>query len=116
MQRAVVVLLRQDAEVGRWPLVTDGALELDTLERIARTKLAAQRLGCDIRLEQVCPLLRGLLDLVGLELYASRWSGAAKAGNSAAVSRKLWWPTMRSLDSSSTWIDHGKNPPSGSMR
>ena len=68
MQRAVVVLLHRETEVARWPFVTDGALELDAVEHIARTKLCARRLGCDIRLEQVCPLLRGLLDLVGLTL------------------------------------------------
>lgn len=68
VQRATVVLLHGDTEVGRWPFVADGALELDAVDRIARTKLRAQRLGCDTRLEQVCPRLRGLLDLVGLEL------------------------------------------------
>lgn len=64
----MVVLLHRDREVGRWPFVTDDEVDLDAVECIARTMLGARRLGCDIRLEQVCPRLRGLLDLVGLEL------------------------------------------------
>ena len=31
-----------------------------------------------------------------------------------SVSRKLWWPTILSPETSSTWIDHGAQPPSGS--
>ena len=67
MQRAVIVLVRRDREVGRWPLECE-RVDLETVDHLARTKLAAQRLGCTLRLEQVCPQLRGLLDLVGLTI------------------------------------------------
>lgn len=67
MQRAVIVLVRRDREVGRWPLDCE-RVDLDTVDHLARTQLSARRLGCDIRLEHVCPHLRGLLDLVGLSL------------------------------------------------
>ena len=65
MQRAVVVLVRGEREVGRWPLDCERA-DLDAVDQLARTQLAAQRLGCTIRLEQLCPQLRDLLELVGL--------------------------------------------------
>ena len=67
MQRAVVVLVRGEREVGRWPVECD-RVDLDVIDHLARTQLSAKRLGCDIRLEVVCPGLRGLLDLVGLRL------------------------------------------------
>ena len=63
----MVVLVRGEREVGRWPVDAD-RVDLGTIEELARTQLSARRLGCDIRLEQVCPHLRGLLDLVGLAL------------------------------------------------
>ncbi len=66
MQRAEVVLVRREREVSRWPFVTDGRLDLSHVEHLARTQLCARRLGCTIRLERVCPALRGLLDLTGL--------------------------------------------------
>ena len=66
MQRAVIVLVRRDREVSRWPLDCE-RVDLDIVDHLARTRLAAQRLGCTIRLERVCPHLRGLLDLVGLD-------------------------------------------------
>ena len=66
VQRAVVVLVRGEREVGRWALDCERA-DLGAVDHLARTQLAAHRLGCTIRLEQVCPQLRGLLDLVGLE-------------------------------------------------
>ena len=67
MQRAVVVLVRGRREVGRWPIECD-AVDLDVVDRLARTRLGARRVGYDIRLEHVCPHLRDLLDLVGLTL------------------------------------------------
>ena len=67
MQRAVVVLVRGEREVGRWPIDCD-RVDLATIDHVARTQLSARRLGCEIRLEQVCPHLRDLLDLVGLQL------------------------------------------------
>jgi hypothetical protein len=68
VQRAVVVLIRRDTEVGRWPFLTDDHLDLSAIDDLARTQLAAQRLGCSIRLEDVCPSLLGLLELVGLRV------------------------------------------------
>ena len=63
----MVVLVRGEREVGRWPITSD-RVDLGTVDHLARTQLSAKRLGCEIRLEQGCPLLRGLLDLVGLTL------------------------------------------------
>ena len=66
VQRAEVVLLRRGAEISRWSLDTAARLDLATVDHLARTQLCAHRLGCVIRLERVCPALRGLLDLCGL--------------------------------------------------
>lgn len=66
VQRAMVVLVRRDAELMRWGLETPERLDLSVVDRLARTQLAAHRLGCRIQLRHVCPQLRGLLDLTGL--------------------------------------------------
>lgn len=63
----MVVLVRGEREVDRWPIERD-RVDLETVDHLARTRLSARRLGCDIHLEQVCPRLRDLLDLVGLTL------------------------------------------------
>ncbi len=71
MLRAVVVLIRRDAEVATWPLST-AHLDLSVIDEGARLRLAAVRLGCTVELRQVCPELRELLDLVGLGVEVSR--------------------------------------------
>jgi hypothetical protein len=62
----VVVLVRDGAELARWPLAQQDRLDLAVVDQLARWQLAAGRLGCAIRLLGACPELAGLLDLVGL--------------------------------------------------
>lgn len=65
--RGVVVLVRDDREVGQWPLELPGTtVDLDTIDHLSRLQLAARRLGCEVRFVRVCPRLRELLDLAGL--------------------------------------------------
>jgi hypothetical protein len=66
MQPATVLLLRHDTEVTRWTLY--GRADLATVDELARLQLSAKRLGCRIALEDPCPILQSLLDLVGLDL------------------------------------------------
>jgi len=63
---ARVVLSRGDIEVASWPLTTGDRLDLGVVDDLARLHLAAGRLGCLIRLRDVCVELSELLDLVGL--------------------------------------------------
>jgi hypothetical protein len=63
---ATVVLVRGDAELGRWALPRAGRVDLDAVDALARAALAARRLGCAIRLRDADPELLGLLGLVGL--------------------------------------------------
>lgn len=65
--RGVVVLVRGDREVGRWPLELPGAtVDLATIDHLSRLQLAARRLGCELRLAHLCPRVYELLDLAGL--------------------------------------------------
>lgn len=64
--RVVVVLLDGDSELATWRLDCPVPPDLSAVETVARLQLAARRLGCSIRLEDPCPDLRELLDLVGL--------------------------------------------------
>jgi hypothetical protein len=66
MRPATVVLLRNDVEVTRWTLY--GRADLATVDELARLQLSAKRLGCRIALDEPCPGLLSLLDLVGLDL------------------------------------------------
>lgn len=64
---AVVVFLRDDLEVRRWPLDLPAAgVDFTTVDHLARLQLTARRLGGEIRLTAVSPRLRELLDLAGL--------------------------------------------------
>jgi hypothetical protein len=63
---ARVVLSRGDIEVASWPLTTGDRLDLRLVDDLARLHLAAERLGCSLRLRDVCVELSELLDLVGL--------------------------------------------------
>lgn len=63
---AVLVLVRGDAVLARWPLAQCDRLDLAVVDQLARWQLAARRLGCAIRLVRACPELAGLLDLAGL--------------------------------------------------
>jgi hypothetical protein len=61
-----VVLVRGDVEVARWPLAQVTRPDLSAIDELARLQLAAQRLGCSIRLSDACGYLWELLDLAGL--------------------------------------------------
>jgi hypothetical protein len=65
--RAEVVLLRDGAEVARWPLLCeDGRVDLGAVNAVARLQLEARRQGCTVWLRHACPDLIQLLELVGL--------------------------------------------------
>lgn len=67
MVRGSVVLVRDDREVGRWPLDLPGTtVDLATVDYLSRLQLTVKRLACEIRLAHLCPRLRELLDLAGL--------------------------------------------------
>jgi hypothetical protein len=63
---AVVVLVLGDAELASWPLAGCGRPDLTVVDDLARWQLAAQRVGCSIRLRDACGELTELLDLAGL--------------------------------------------------
>ena len=62
---AVVFVVHGDAEVAIGQLSCDRP-DLELIDALARLQLAARRLGCSIRLRDVTPDLRRLLDLTGL--------------------------------------------------
>jgi hypothetical protein len=63
----LVVLVRSDQELGRWPLEVRGTtVDLATIDDLSRLQLMAKRLGCEIRLAHLCPRVRELLELAGL--------------------------------------------------
>jgi hypothetical protein len=64
--RAVVVLLRDGAEVLLGPVYAPGRCDLGFVEDLLRVQLAARRFGWSIRLRDVQPELRELVELVGL--------------------------------------------------
>jgi hypothetical protein len=63
---AMVVLTDGDTELASWPLLVDGAVDFDVVDRLAGLQLAARRMGCSIGLRLACPDLVALLDLAGL--------------------------------------------------
>jgi ABC-type transporter Mla MlaB component len=63
---AVVVLVRDGAELASWPLTQGDRLDLAVVDQLARWHLAARRLGYSIELRGACPRLVELLNLVGL--------------------------------------------------
>ena len=63
---ATIVLARGDTEVASWPLAPSGRTGLELVDELAHLQLAAQRLGCSIRLRDAWKALSELLDLVGL--------------------------------------------------
>ncbi len=67
MVRGVVVLVRDDQEVDRWPLEVPGrTVDLTTIEYLSRLQLTAKRLGYEIRLARLSPRVHELVDLAGL--------------------------------------------------
>ena len=74
-----VVLLRDGEEISSWPLPAEERLTLAVVDRLARIRLAAGRMGCTIRLRRPAPALVELLDLVGLDRVFSRRPGDTAA-------------------------------------
>lgn len=64
--RAVVMLVRDGQEVPLGPVYGPEYCDLGFVEGLLRVQLAARRLGWSIRLTEVRPDLRELVELVGL--------------------------------------------------
>jgi hypothetical protein len=64
--RAVVVLLRDGQEVLLGPVYAPDRCDLGFVDGLLRVQLAARRFGWGIKLREVRPELRELVDLVGL--------------------------------------------------
>jgi hypothetical protein len=62
----VVVLVRDETELGRWPVVVDGRPDLAHVELLARLQLQARRSGACLHVRILCPVLRDLVCLAGL--------------------------------------------------
>ena len=78
----MLVLVRGDAELGSWPLVMKGRLDLSVVDELARLQVAAHRVGCAIRLRYISAELWELLDLVGLGVEVG---GEAEGGEQVDV-------------------------------
>jgi ABC-type transporter Mla MlaB component len=78
---------------GRPVLVCDiGGLDradLEAIDAIARLALAAQRLGCALRLENASPDLRDLVALVGLAEVVSCWTASGIESGGQAEQREV---------------------------
>ncbi len=81
---AIVVLVRDHAELATWPLRWWGPPGLEAVDELARLRLLAGRLGCSIQVRGACVELRELLDLVGLsEVLLGDPDGPARIGREA---------------------------------
>ena len=63
---AKVVLIGADGTVAVTRLVSDRSPDLSTVDQVVRMVLAARRAHAELHLEEVCPILVGLLDLAGV--------------------------------------------------
>jgi hypothetical protein len=63
---AIVVLVRGDDVVAKWPLSRSRRPGLAIADELARLQLAAKRMGCRIELRDPGADLLAVLDLVGL--------------------------------------------------
>jgi ABC-type transporter Mla MlaB component len=61
------VLRRGDAEVAAWPLPVCDRADVGIVDQLARLQLEAKRLGCSIRLRNVCAELVELIEFAGLD-------------------------------------------------
>jgi hypothetical protein len=61
-----VVVVDGGVEVALWRADHLDRPTLEVVQALARLQLHAKRLGCEIKVRDACPELRGLLDLVGL--------------------------------------------------
>ena len=66
VSRPTVVLRRGEVDVASWPLPC-GDADIGVVDQLARLQLEAKRLGCTIRVRNVCAELCELLELSGLE-------------------------------------------------
>jgi len=81
----VVVLVSGDVELASWTLRRGGCLDLAAVDHLARLQVAANRLGCSVRLRSPAPGLLELLDLVGLAdvVVGDDVGGSGQAGREA---------------------------------
>jgi ABC-type transporter Mla MlaB component len=63
----IVVLTRDGRDVATWPLPLCGRPDMAVVDGLARLQLEARRLGCSIRLRNVCRQLAELIELSGLD-------------------------------------------------
>ena len=78
------MLGRGDEELASWPLMACGAVDLAVVDELARVQLAARRMGCSIRLRDVCEELVELLEFVGLRAVL-QVLGQAECGEEVGV-------------------------------
>ena len=63
----MVVVRRDGVELIRWAVLVDGRPDLEVLDELARTALAARRSGDELHVEVRCPTLDDLISLAGLD-------------------------------------------------
>ena len=62
----MVVLVRGDAELARWPLLRGDRPGLALVDELARCQLEARRIGCEVQLRDACVEVWELLEVAGL--------------------------------------------------
>ena len=64
--RAVVLVVDDHTEITLFHLARPEIVDLGVIDSLASLQLAARRLGWAVRVDDPCPTLRGLIELVGL--------------------------------------------------
>jgi len=96
-----VLLIRGDAEVVSWPLLSGRHPGLSLVDQLARLQLTARRLGCSIRLRNEPAWLRELIGLVGLadvlltDAPSARCGGNGDPGGTARKSAQHLAPVQQ---------------------
>jgi hypothetical protein len=85
---AIIVLVRDDAEVVSWPLAGSARPTLDVVDELARLHLMARRAGYTIRLRDASAEFGELLDLVGMPELAIG-CGLRQVGGQAECGEQL---------------------------
>jgi hypothetical protein len=65
---AIVIVVRDQVEVARWPLTPSSRADLALVDQLARWQLCARRRGCSLVVRGASPALVELVDLCGLDL------------------------------------------------
>jgi len=65
--RAVVLVVDDDTEITLFHLARPEVVDLGVIDSLASLQLAARRLGWAVRIDNPCPTLRDLIELVGLD-------------------------------------------------